>query len=129
MKSYDIEALGASNDETLEKSVEEHWDRRLQKNDTWVLLSNGIPVSLSGINARLEDMVQVGPVWTPPQYRNKGFARLLLAYTLMEEKRKGTKKAILFTDNLAAIKAYQAVGFKKIGDYRLALLEKPISLL
>lgn len=128
MKSYDIEALGASNDGDLEKQIEEHWNRRLQKNDSWVLLSDGTPVSLSAFNARLTDMVQVGPVWTPPEHRNKGFARLLLRYTLTQEKRNGTRKAILFTDNPAAIKAYHAIGFAKIGDYRLALLEKPINL-
>jgi predicted GNAT family acetyltransferase len=70
----------------------------------------------------------VGPVWTPPEHRNKGYARLLLAYTLYQEKLKGTKQAILFTDNPAAIKAYLAIGFEKIGNYRLALLEKPIKL-
>ena len=125
MKNYDIEALGASNDETVEQKVEEHWNRRLKKNDSWVLLLDGIPVALSAFNARFRDMVQIGPVWTPPEYRNKGFARLLLAYTLNQEKLKGTNKAILFTDNPSAIKAYLAIGFRKIGDYRLALLEKP----
>jgi predicted GNAT family acetyltransferase len=128
MKSYDIEALGSLNDETLEKQVQEHWNLRLQKNDSWVLLLNGTPVALSAFNARLIDMVQVGPVWTPPEYRNKGLARLLLAYTLQQEKLKGTKQAILFTDNPAAIKAYLAIGFKKIGNYRLALLEQPVQL-
>ncbi|MBN8511635.1 MAG: GNAT family N-acetyltransferase [Rickettsiales bacterium] len=128
MKSYDIEALGALNDENLEKQVQEHWNLRLQKNDSWVLLLDGTPVALNAFNARLADAVQVGPVWTPPEYRNKGFARLLLAYTLHQEKLKGTKQAILFTDNPAAIKAYLAIGFKKIGNYRLALLEKPIQL-
>lgn len=128
MKSYDIEALGALDDENLEKQVKEHCNLRLQKNDSWVLLLDGTPVALSAFNARLSDMVQVGPVWTPPEYRNKGFARLLLAYTLHQEKLKGTKQAILFTDNPAAIKAYLAIGFKKIGNYRLALLEKPIKL-
>ncbi len=128
MKSYDIEALGALDDEALEKQVQEHWNLRLQKNDAWVLLLDGTPVALSAFNARLSDMIQVGPVWTPPEYRNKGFARLLLAYTLHQEKLKGTKQAILFTDNPAAIKAYLAIGFKKIGNYRLALLEKPIKL-
>ena len=128
MKSYDIEALGASNDETLEKRVETHWNLRLQKNDSWVLLADKTPIALSAFNARLTDMAQVGPVWTPFEYRNKGFARLLLAYILHQEKRKGTKQAILFTDNPVAIKAYLAIGFKKIGDYRLALFEKPINL-
>lgn len=128
MKSYDIEALGALDNEALEKQVQEHWNLRLQKNDSWILLLDEAPVALSAFNARLADMVQVGPVWTPPEYRNKGYARLLLAYTLHQEKIKGIKQAILFTDNPAAIKAYLAIGFKKIGNYRLALLEKPIKL-
>jgi predicted GNAT family acetyltransferase len=128
MKSYYIEALGAPNDETLDQKAQDHWDRRLQKNDNWVLLLDGTPVALSAFNARLDCMVQIGPVWTPPEYRNKGFARLLLAYTLHKEKLKGTKQAILFTDNPAAIKAYLAIGFKKIGNYRLAILEKPTQL-
>lgn len=128
IKNYDIEALGASNDAGFENRITEDVNQRIQKNDSWVLLSNGTPVSLSAFNARLEDMVQVGPVWTPSEHRNQGFARLLLAYTLAEEKRKGIKKAILFTDNPAAIKAYQAIGFKRISDYRLALLEKPLKL-
>jgi len=128
MKSYDIEALGALDNEALEKQVQEKWNLRLQKNDSWVLLLDETPVALSAFNARLADMVQVGPVWTPLEYRNQGFARLLLAYTLQQEKLKGTKQAILFTDNPAAIKAYLAIGFKKIGNYRLALLEKPIRL-
>jgi GNAT superfamily N-acetyltransferase len=128
MKSYDIEALGALNDETLKKKVLEHWNLRLQKNDSWILLLNGTPVALSAFNARIADMVQVGPVWTPPEYRNKGFARTLLAYTLCQEKLKGTKQAILFTDNPAAIKVYLAIGFKKIGNYRLALLENSVQL-
>lgn len=128
MKSYDIEALGTSNDSDLERHVEEKGNRRLQKNDSWVLLSEGIPVSLSAFNARLTDMVQVGPVWTPPEYRNKGFSRLLLRYTLIQEKLTGTKKAILFTDNPAAIKVYQSMGFAKIGNYRLALLKDPMNL-
>ena len=128
MKSYNIEALGALNDEYLEKKIQEDWDLRLQKNDSWVLLLDGIPVALSAFNARCEDMVQIGPVWTPPEYRSKGFARLLLTYTLHQEKLKGTKKAILFTYNPAAIKTYLMIGFQEVGNYRLALLEKPIKL-
>ena len=128
MKSYDIEALGASDDEALENQVNEHWNRRLQRNDSWVLLSDGIPVSLSAFNARLDDIVQVGPVWTPPEHRNKGFAKVLLRYTLIAEKRNGVKKAVLFTDGPAAIKVYESIGFSKIGNYRLALLENPVNL-
>ena len=54
---------------------------------------------------------------------------MLVAYTLEREKRNGIKRATLLADNPAAIKAYLAIGFKKIADYRVALLEKPIKLL
>jgi hypothetical protein len=47
---------------------------------------------------------------------------------LHQEKLKGTKQAILFTNNPAAIKAYLAIGLKKIGHYRLALLKKPVTI-
>ncbi|MGI9215084.1 MAG: GNAT family N-acetyltransferase, partial [Gammaproteobacteria bacterium] len=128
MQAYDVEALGASKDSNLEKRAIEKVNRLL-KNDCCILLSKGKPVSLCAFNARLEDMVQVGPVWTPPEQRNKGFAKLLLTFALFQEKIKGTKEAILFTYNPAAIKVYLSIGFKKIGDYRLALFSKnPINL-
>ena len=124
MQAYDAEALGISRQEDHDNSVEYDISQRLKKKNTWVLLAQGVPVSLSAFNARIEDMVQVGPVWTPPEYRNKHFARMLLAYTLYEEKEKGIQKAILFTNNACAIKAYLSVGFIKVGNFRLSLLKK-----
>jgi GNAT superfamily N-acetyltransferase len=127
MRGYEIEALNAPIDADLAGRVENKVNR-LRQGDCQILVQDSTPVSLVGINARLADSVQVGPVWTPPDYRNRGFARRLLAHTLHQEKLKGTTQAILFAGNLAAIKAYLAVGFEQIGDYRLALLEKPASL-
>ena len=127
MIGYEMEALGALDNDDLFDRAKAKVDRIIQ-GSSFILVKGKQPVSLVGINARLADMVQVGPVWTPPEYRNQGFARLLLSYTLHQEKLKGTKQALLFTDNPAAIKAYLAVGFQHIGYYRLALLEKPIKL-
>jgi predicted GNAT family N-acyltransferase len=127
MRSYDAESLGATSTNIAidEQKELEKINQRLRNNNSWTLLLDGVPVSLSAFNARTDDMVQVGPVWTPKEYRNKGFARILLYYTLKLEKIKGTKQAILFTGGAAAIKAYIAIGFKKIGDYNLAILEHP----
>lgn len=127
-KSYNNEALGMPDTYDSDAKVEKDINRRLKHNNSWVLLVNETPVALSAFNARLTDKVQVGPVWTPPEHRNKGFARLLLSHTLHQEKLKGTKQAILFTHNPAAMKVYLAVGFKKIGYYRLSLLKAPIRL-
>ena len=122
LKSYECETLGATEDtisvERITARVAE-W----QKKDCWVLCYNGEPVSLAGCNARLPAMIQIGPVWTPVAYRNKGFARLLVKRILLQEKKFGVKKAILFTNNPIAVRVYTAVGFKKIGNYRLALIK------
>lgn len=128
LKAYQMEALGAKDDAHLALAAQGQLDRLLQTKDAWVLLQGGVPLALVGFNARLEDMVQVGPVWTPPEHRSQGFARRLLAHVLRLERPKGARRAVLFTDHPAAIKAYLAVGFERIGNYRLALLEKPLRL-
>lgn len=127
MEHYDIEALGAPKDAHLQKGAVRKVERLIQ-GDCWILMKDNMPVSLSAFNARFEDAVQIGPVWTPPEYRNQGFARTLLAHILMIAKKQGAQQAVLFTDHPAAIKAYQAVGFEQIGDYRLALLGEPTLL-
>lgn len=48
--------------------------------------------------------------------------------TLQKAKQEGIKQAILFTNNPAAIKAYEAIGFRKIGLYCLALLKNSVYL-
>lgn len=128
IKAYEIEALGAAEGEALASHIENRVDRLIKNSNCWALIINGIPVSLSAFNARLTDIVQIGPVWTPPEYRNKGYARTLVRLTLLKAKQEGICKAILFTDNPAAIKAYEAIGFRKMGFYRLALLKTPVIL-
>lgn len=61
MQAYEIEALGASKNSDLKKRAIVKVDRLL-KNDCCILLSKEIPVSLCAFNARLEGLVQVGPV-------------------------------------------------------------------
>ncbi len=124
---YEIEALGADKNDALSDRVNNKVER-IRNGDGFAMLKDNIPVSLVGFNSKLKDMLQVGPVWTPTEYRNKGFARRLLASALLKQKSHGIKKAILFSDNPAAIKAYEAIGFKQIGTYRLALLKDPITM-
>lgn len=125
MEGYEVEALKAPKDHQLPYRVEAKVARLVQK-DCWVLMVSNTCVSLVGFNARLENTVQVGPVWTPLEHRGQGFARLLLSYVLAQEAQKGIQKAILFTGDSAAVRVYAHVGFQKIGDYRVALLKEPV---
>ena len=126
IKDFEIEALGKVDSDELTTHVENRTNHIMTGEDHWILLRDSEPVSLSGFNARLPDMVQIAPVWTPPEHRNRGYARTLVAMTLQKAKQCGVKKSILFTDNPAAAKAYEAVGFQQIGLFRLALLNNPV---
>ncbi|HGI8165981.1 TPA: GNAT family N-acetyltransferase [Legionella pneumophila] len=122
--AYHIEALGDDvNNPKLEQSIiDEIKDTQLSQN-RWVLFVNNTPVSLCGYNANLPDIVQLGPVYTPPSLRNKGFARVAVYLCLKQATTQQVKRAILFTNDNSAICAYLALGFHEIGKYRLALLK------
>jgi predicted GNAT family acetyltransferase len=122
LRAYEIEALGAEDTPSLDSKIASRLVHALDARCMWGLIVDGNAVSLSGFNAVLPDMVQIGPVWTPPEERSNGYARILVAKTLLAVRARGVKCAILSTDSEAAAKAYEALGFKKVGRYRLALL-------
>jgi uncharacterized protein len=101
--------------------------RRLQEDrNHWVLENEGRIVATSAFNATLPDMVQVGGVYTPPEFRNRGYARSVVAGSLLEAAQRGAARAVLFTgtDMAAAQRAYTALGFTRIGEYGLLILKK-----
>lgn len=123
LSAYHIEALGANNTspkfaETIEMDVQ----NTLKSHNRWVLIHEEIPVSLCGFNAELPDAVQIGPVFTPIEFRNKGYARVLLYLCLRQAKNNQINKAVLFTNDDYASRVYTALGFEKVGKYRLAIL-------
>lgn len=97
---------------------------RLQKLDSqWILLEGDRPVAYSAFNARLPDAVQIGGVWTPPELRSRGYARAVVAGSLLEARSAGASLAVLFTgeENVSARRAYEALGFRVVGDYGLVI--------
>ena len=94
------------------------------RGEIWLLEEAGRPVSTTGFNATLDEAVQVGGVWTPPRLRGRGYARAAVAASLLEARSAGVRRSVLFTgpENLPAQKAYEALGFRQVGSYRLVLL-------
>lgn len=125
LRAYELEALHAQAGAALERRVAATVEVWLRSTEIYLLEVNQQPVALSGFSVNLPDIVQVGPVWTPPSQRNRAYARYLVAQSLATAKERGVQTAILFTDTPAAIKAYTAIGFRLIGQYRLALLREP----
>ncbi|MCP5038532.1 MAG: hypothetical protein GY945_13145 [Rhodobacteraceae bacterium] len=55
----------------------------------------------------------------------RGLARRAVAAHLLEARDKGVKTAILFASGAPACRAYEAIGFRQIGRYGLAILAEP----
>ncbi|MEP3196300.1 MAG: GNAT family N-acetyltransferase [Lentilitoribacter sp.] len=81
-RGYEIEALGTTDDDKLTEKSKQIAHDRIKDSNCWILEADGMPVALSGFNAQLPEIVQIGPVWTPPEHRNNGYARHLVARTL-----------------------------------------------
>jgi GNAT superfamily N-acetyltransferase len=122
--AFSIEALQAIDSAELLESSREAEERLVADGHVWLVEFQGRPVSTSGFNAVLSEAVQIGGVYTPPSLRGRGYARAAVAQSLLDARRRGVASSLLFTgdDNPAAQRAYQALGYERIGDYRIVTL-------
>lgn len=127
---YAIEALGDADTPELHSQCRAAAERVLADGTTWVLEDRGELVAMSSFNSTIAEAVQIGGVWTPPALRGRGYGRAVVAASLRDAGVEGVSKAILFTgdSNISAQKAYLALGFRRIGDYRLLLLRTPVTV-
>lgn len=121
---YSVETLGAEPGDALLATARSDMARIVEQGIGWVLIEDGAIVAFSGYNAHLPDAVQIGGVYTMPSVRRRGLARAVVAGQLLDARAAGVSRAILFTgrDHVAARRAYEALGFRAIGDYGLVLL-------
>jgi GNAT superfamily N-acetyltransferase len=120
--AYEIESLGRQPDDEGARAQSDVWlDAQLDDDVAWVAVAASTPVSFSGFNAVLPDIVQLGAVYTPPECRGRGYARAAVAHSVAVGKERGATRAVLFTKNPSAVKSYEAVGFRRAGDFGLVL--------
>jgi predicted GNAT family acetyltransferase len=86
-----------------------------------LLCRDGSPVAMAAINARAGHDVQVGGVFVPQALRGAGLGRAATATVLAEARAGGARRACLFANNVAACRAYAALGFRTVGQYRILL--------
>jgi len=125
---YGLESIAAENTPDYRASVRASQRRIIADRTAWVLEAHGVPVAMTGFNAILTEVVQVGGVYTPPESRSRGYARCAVAASLLDAQETGATRAILFTgeQNIAAQKAYTALGFRQVGHFRLCLLREGV---
>ncbi|WP_375475608.1 GNAT family N-acetyltransferase [uncultured Nostoc sp.] len=125
--AYSVETLGQRDIPSLTTASRLVIEARQATAMHWVLVAGDTLVSYSAFNASLPDIVQIGGVWTPPALRGKGYAKSVVAGSLLDARSQGVKRAILFTgdNNQAAQAAYRGIGFLPTGNkYGLVLFEE-----
>jgi GNAT superfamily N-acetyltransferase len=125
--AYHMEALGSPDSEETRQGAAAFLDAQIADGHAWVATEAGadppVPLSLAAFNAALPDIVQLGGIYTPPALRGRGYAKAAVAHSLLMARERGASRAVLFTDNPSAARSYEAVGFRRTGDYSLVLLK------
>jgi len=87
-----------------------------------IFVENGEARAMTAFNAALPDIVQVGGVYVPNAFRNRGYGRRVVAAHLATARAQGVTRAVLFAASEAASRAYEGIGFQRIGSYRIQLM-------
>ncbi|WP_299043496.1 GNAT family N-acetyltransferase [uncultured Tateyamaria sp.] len=102
--------------------------RAIERQTCRLLLSENAPVAMTDFNAEVADVVQVGGVFVPRPLRNRGYGRRVVAAHLSEARARGITRAILCAASAPAARAYESIGFRRIGTYRVALFGAPVEI-
>jgi predicted GNAT family acetyltransferase len=78
----------------------------------------GVPVSFAGYSGPTPNGIRIGPVYTPPEYRGRGYASACVAALSQELLDQGRKFVFLFTDlsNPTSNHIYQDIGYMPVSD-------------
>lgn len=102
------------------ESNEEFVARRQEDPDGGLVFwEDGEPVSLAGYGGLTPNGIRIGPVYTPPELRGRGYASALTAALTQQLLDGGRRFCFLFTDlaNPTSNSIYQRIGYRAVGDF------------
>ena len=84
---------------------------------TWKL-DDGTPVSFAAMSREAAGMTRIGPVYTPPEHRGRGYAAAVTAAISRSALDAGIGEVLLFTnlDNPISNRVYQRIGYEPVTD-------------
>jgi ribosomal protein S18 acetylase RimI-like enzyme len=121
--NYEVEELGADLGKINRSKMLIVLRNRIEQGDMTALLDNGRPVGFAGVNARFNEVCQVGGVYVLPKYRGQGYGYSIVQSHIERLFKKYTR-IVLFvsTDNKRALRLYRNVGFSPKGELEQAFL-------
>ncbi len=124
-RAFAVEAVGEDpGDERLARTV----DHKLAVAGAGILLwDDGGPVSLAGHGDETPNGVRIGPVYTPPEHRERGYASALVAELSQRLLGGGRRFCFLFTDlaNPTANRLYARLGYEPVCDAMEITFDEP----
>jgi len=93
-------------------------DQRLSYGGITVWEAGGAPVSVAGVTRAVAGMARVGPVYTPPELRGRGYAGAATAAISQAACDAGVREVVLYTDlaNPTSNALYQRLGYRPVTD-------------
>jgi uncharacterized protein len=116
LRDFAREARGEEEDE---ERLERVLAARFARADAgFVLWEDGDPVSLAGFGGTTPNGTRIGPVYTPPDKRGRGYGSAVTAAVTAERLAAGRRFCFLYTDlaNPTSNKIYVALGYRRVCD-------------
>jgi predicted GNAT family acetyltransferase len=118
-QAFVVEAIPGPSEESRQ-AAERGVDARLSSGSDaglWYWF-DGRPVALAGYGGPTPTGIRVAPVYTPPEYRRRGYASALTAALSQALLDAGRRACFLFTDlaNPTSNRIYQAIGYRPVCD-------------
>jgi predicted GNAT family acetyltransferase len=90
----------------------------------YILEDNGVAVSMAGNHRNMRNAGGVGPVYTPPYFRNRGYASACVARLSKQILESGKKYCVLYTNlaNPVSNSIYQKIGYNAVCYSRVIML-------
>jgi predicted GNAT family acetyltransferase len=104
---------------TVPTPLEERVALRIKNHQLVLWIDAGTAASAAGANPLPAASARIGPVYTPPELRGRGYAQAVTAAASEHVQRDGPRTVFLFTDAIypASNKAYQRIGFVHVADH------------
>jgi hypothetical protein len=117
MRNFQEEALPASSHLEEVEPLVDRWIRRIGRT-LYVWEDGEGPVSVVGVGGATPNSIRVGPVYTPPEHRGRGYATTLTASASQDQLDRGRRFCTLFTDlaNPTSNRIYRVIGYEPVYD-------------
>ena len=100
----------------LERTLESRFG--IESAGFWLWEDGGQPVSLAGFSGPTPTGIRIGPVYTPPELRRRGYATTLVADLSAWLLERGHRACFLYTDlaNPTSNRIYMEIGYERVCD-------------